>query len=338
MVRYLLIEAKLPKYLSAYVLKTAAYIRNRCFNNRTNCTPYETFTSKKPDASHMQIFGSNCFAYVQDKKLDARSKQGVFLGYDTCSPAYLVYFPKENSIKRIRCVKFSSDLNSSPTMDNTTENNEPINKNYLEIPNSNTGMPDLTTETDNNVEHQVETKQSRKYPKRNRNKPQHFSDYITDDDPEMFKIVKCSVDYCYRMIDIPSTYQEALSSDEATKWKCAMDEEISAIQENKIYDIVELPEGKSLVGSKWIYSVKLGAKDEETFKARLVAKGYSQKEHIDFTETPTVKMPTIKVLLQLAVENDYKLEKLDFKSDFLNAYLDKEIYLQLPEGFLNSAN
>ena len=55
----------------------------------------------------MHVFGSTCFAYVQKgKKLDARSKKGVFLGYDRESPAYLVYFPEENKVKRVRCVKF----------------------------------------------------------------------------------------------------------------------------------------------------------------------------------------------------------------------------------------
>lgn len=48
----------------------------------------------------MHVFDSTCFAYVQNaKKLDARSKNGVFMGYDRESPAYLVYYPEQNKVK-----------------------------------------------------------------------------------------------------------------------------------------------------------------------------------------------------------------------------------------------
>ena len=56
----------------------------------------------------MHVFGSLCHAYVQNKtKLDARAKEGIFIGYDRSSPAFLVYYPDQNTIKKARCVKFS---------------------------------------------------------------------------------------------------------------------------------------------------------------------------------------------------------------------------------------
>ena len=72
--RCLILEAQLPKYLWTYAVKTAAYIRNRCFNSRTEITPYESFTGRKPNIANMHIFGSKCYAYVQNKKkLDPQS-------------------------------------------------------------------------------------------------------------------------------------------------------------------------------------------------------------------------------------------------------------------------
>ena len=54
-----------------------------------------------------QIFGTSCFAYIQNQpKLEPRCKKGVFIGYDKSSPAYLVYFKSKNQVKRVRCVKF----------------------------------------------------------------------------------------------------------------------------------------------------------------------------------------------------------------------------------------
>ena len=56
----------------------------------------------------MHTFGTECFAYVQNKKkLDHRCEKGILLGYDSHSPAYLVYFAKEGNIKKVRCVTFN---------------------------------------------------------------------------------------------------------------------------------------------------------------------------------------------------------------------------------------
>ena len=52
----------------------SAYIRNRCYNERTGKTPYEVLTGQKPDLGNMHVFGTICYAYVQNKKkVDARS-------------------------------------------------------------------------------------------------------------------------------------------------------------------------------------------------------------------------------------------------------------------------
>ena len=102
MARCLLLEANLPKQLGPYAVLASAYIRNRCYNSRLGKTPFEALTEKRPNIRNMRVFGSTCFAYVQNaKKLDARSKNGVFMGYDKESPAYVVYYPEENKVERV---------------------------------------------------------------------------------------------------------------------------------------------------------------------------------------------------------------------------------------------
>ena len=96
MTRCLLIEAGLPKSLWSYAVKASAYIRNRCFNNRIKLTAIECFTYNKPNICNMHVFDSKCYAIVQDKKKLDRCEVGVFVGYDHCSPAYLVYCPDKN--------------------------------------------------------------------------------------------------------------------------------------------------------------------------------------------------------------------------------------------------
>ena len=321
MSRCLLINAELPKFLWTYAVKKAAYVRNRCFNNRIKRTPFEAFTGKQPNVSNMHTFGSKCFAYVQEKKkLDDRSEQGIFVGYDSCSPAYLIYFPKKNIIRRVRCVKF--DNTECPTDTDPSAVPTIVDDSFMEPKNENVPNNDSSL---------------KQHPKRNRTMPKHLSDYITENDPEMSKIAKVSIDYCYRTSEIPTNYSEAVSSEQSLKWMSAMKEEIDNLQENDTYQLVPLPKNKSIIGSKWVYSVKLGANNEEKYKARLVAKGYSQQQSVDYNETfsPTAKLTSIRMLMQVAVQN-YILRQLDVKSAYLNATIDEEIYLEQPEGFVKT--
>ena len=55
----------------------------------------------------MRVFGSECYAYKQDKqKLDPRCTKGIFLGYDKGSPAYLLYIPETGKVMKYRVWKF----------------------------------------------------------------------------------------------------------------------------------------------------------------------------------------------------------------------------------------
>ena len=59
-------------------------------------TPEEKFTVKKPDLSHLKVFG--CLAYVhlpdeQRSKLDPKAKKCVFIGYSLEQKGYCCYNP-----------------------------------------------------------------------------------------------------------------------------------------------------------------------------------------------------------------------------------------------------
>lgn len=67
-----------------------------------------------------------------------------------------------------------------------------------------------------------------------------------------------------------------------------------------------------------------------------MAKGCSQKEGVDFQETfaPVVKYETVRCLLSTVAEQDLEMAQFDVKTAFLNGTLDKEIFMEQPEGFL----
>ena len=55
-----------------------------------------------------------------------------------------------------------------------------------------------------------------------------------------------------------------------------MKEEMESMNDNQVWDLVDLPLGRRFIGKKWIFKIKRKADGSiERYKARLVAKGYT---------------------------------------------------------------
>ncbi|CAI7831141.1 unnamed protein product [Closterium sp. NIES-53] len=57
----------------------------------------------------------------------------------------------------------------------------------------------------------------------------------------------------------PATLKEALESSDAEEWKKAMESELKIIEENGTWELVELPEGRKAITSKWLFKIKSDA-------------------------------------------------------------------------------
>ncbi|GJX09508.1 putative ribonuclease H-like domain-containing protein, partial [Tanacetum coccineum] len=92
-------------------------------------------------------------------------------------------------------------------------------------------------------------------------------------------------------------------------WIEAMQEELLQFKLQQVWTLVDLPNGKRAIGTKWVY---INKKDERGIviknKARLVAQGYTQEEGIDYDE-------------------------MDVKSAFLYGKIEEEVYVCQPSGF-----
>ena len=73
------------------VVSTTVYTLNKVqVKKGTNATPFELWYGHSPNVKHFKIFGCKCYIYKESKngKFDAKSEEGIFLGYSTRSKAY----------------------------------------------------------------------------------------------------------------------------------------------------------------------------------------------------------------------------------------------------------
>ena len=72
-------------------------------------------------------------------------------------------------------------------------------------------------------------------------------------------------------------------------------------------------------------------------KTRLVAQGYTQIEGIDFEKTfaPIARLEGIPITLAFASNKNFKHFQMDVKSTFLNSFIEEEVYVEQPPGFVD---
>ncbi|GKE17025.1 putative ribonuclease H-like domain-containing protein, partial [Tanacetum coccineum] len=119
-------------------------------------------------------------------------------------------------------------------------------------------------------------------------------------------------------------------------WIEAMQDELLQFQLQKVWTLVDLPNSKRAIGTKWVYRNK---KDERCIvirnKARLVAQGYTQEEGIDYDEVfaPVARIEAIRLFLAYALFKDFVVYQMDVKSAFLYEKIEEEVYVCQPPGF-----
>ncbi|GJZ20934.1 putative ribonuclease H-like domain-containing protein [Tanacetum coccineum] len=119
-------------------------------------------------------------------------------------------------------------------------------------------------------------------------------------------------------------------------WIEAMQEELLQFKLQEVWILVELPNGKRAIGTKWVFRNK---KDERGIviktKARLVAQGYTQEEGIDYDKVfdPVARIEAIRLFLAYASFKDFVVYQMDVKSTFLYGKIEEEFYVCQPPGF-----
>ncbi|GJZ49708.1 retrovirus-related pol polyprotein from transposon TNT 1-94 [Tanacetum coccineum] len=112
--------------------------------------------------------------------------------------------------------------------------------------------------------------------------------------------------FCFISTIKPKNVNEALTDN---SWIVAMQEELNQFIANDVWELVPQPRNMTIIGTKWVFRNKL---DENV-----------------------ARLESIRILLAYACALDFKLFQMDVKSAFLNGFINEEVYVAQPPGFID---
>jgi len=128
--RTMLSESSLSKYFWVDAISTSCYVMNIVLIRPIfKKTPYELFNGRKPNISHLKVFGCSCFVLNNGKenlgKFDEKANNGIFIGYSSNSHAYRVYSKRLMIVEESVHVVFDEvDHKDVKSSKNNTEEDE----------------------------------------------------------------------------------------------------------------------------------------------------------------------------------------------------------------------
>jgi hypothetical protein len=112
-VKTMIHDQDIPMCLWEESAMTVVYVQNRLSHSALGFkTPEYMFIGKKPEVSHLKIFGCPVFIHIPKEKrnkLEPSGKKGIFVGYCEVSKAFRIYIPGHCHIEISRDVTFDED-------------------------------------------------------------------------------------------------------------------------------------------------------------------------------------------------------------------------------------
>jgi hypothetical protein len=227
------------------------------------------WTGRKPNESHLRIFGSTVMVHVpkeKRRKWDKKADKMYLVGYSENIKGYRLYDPESRKIIVARDVVVMKNV----TDDSTTyifieykEQPEPEEDSQLDSTNVENNVNDvtnipseMTSESEGSVYESstsvdttaVAQQDTLNVPeKRVRRK----SNYIS-------VIETCVEEVTGEQISLT----EGVIGPEKVEWQCAMKEELKSFNENDTWELVDMPKDGTVVKNKWVFKKKYNSDGE----------------------------------------------------------------------------
>src|SRR3984957_18516231 len=373
--RAMLFDSRLPKYLWAEASSHAVWIINRVPTRALDGkTPYEAKYGVKPDFVDVVAFGTRAWVKIVDAgKLDRRARLGYFVGYDSQSTGYRIYFPDKRSVNVEREVVFDRTVvqdtvavdlgdvqlrTTAQSAPHPPANEQPKETSSKTEQTGDTGdadkqpeleaVPERSATDGNQVDPDLDVPLAQRRPRRPNTLVTGTKGYFKqlDDrglptrssEKESANIaMERNYAFAWALETSPATLAEALEGPNAKDWQKAWDDELAQLQARKTWIVVDRPKDKPVIPCRVILREKPRPNGEVLKrKARLVAGGHKQEKGINYDETfaAVARIASIRVVLALAAARDWEVGHVDIVGAYLNCELEEEVYMQAPPGVL----
>ncbi|GKD49542.1 putative ribonuclease H-like domain-containing protein [Tanacetum coccineum] len=259
-------------------------------------------------------------------KFDGKADEGFFVGYSINSKAFRVFNNRTRIVEENLHIQFSKN---TPSIVGSTKACDDAGKASMEtVPGKDYILLPLWTAD-------PPFSQSSKSSPNDGSKPSSDNGKKVDENPSEFNDQE-------KADDVNSTNNANIASTNEVNVVGAKtsielpDDPNMPHLEDIVWTLVNLPNGKRAIGTKWVYRNK---KDERGIviknKARLVAQGYTQEEGIDYDDVFALvaRIEAIRLFLAYDSFKDFVVYKMDVKSAFLYGKIEKEVYVCQPPGF-----
>ncbi|PKU67431.1 Retrovirus-related Pol polyprotein from transposon TNT 1-94 [Dendrobium catenatum] len=355
--RTLLHNANLPNFFWAEAILTANYLINRLPTKAAYLQiPYQLLHGKLPHYDHLRTFGCLCYPWLQPlttNKLQRRSQDCLFLGYSPSQKGYQCYNLKTHKIHVSRHVVFYENQfpYMTPPSTSTASNENTSTSPFLLVPTS-TIFPSSTEQNPSSLPTPVNNS-SPINPLNSPTASSHSStsiptsSSISSPHPPVHQMqtlsktghLKPKVIFDLSAVTSPSsTPTSYTAASKFPHWRAAMSKEFLALQQQSTWSLTPPPTHGPVLGCKWLFKTKLLPHGQvSTHKARLVAQGFAQEYGINYTETfsPVSKMPTVCILLTIALTRAWPILHFDISNAFLHGDLTDTVYMKQPPGFVD---
>ena len=135
------------------------------------------------------------------------------------------------------------------------------------------------------------------------------------------------------------TYHQAMTRPDADEWKAAMDSEVNVLIGMNTWTLVPRTEatrlGKQVIKSTWAFRQKRDPSGAPTKKkARFCVRGDLQSKCEEFESySPVVQWSTVRLMLILSIVHGLETRQVDYVNAFAQADLDKDVFIEIPEGY-----